>query len=91
MVLTEKDFLVLVILAVGAAAWWTVQKVRDDQASREPVRVKTAEVKLATIEDSIFLTGVVEPLVSTDVKSEVTGRIEETLVVMDKLCASEIS
>jgi len=77
----KKVFIVLFLVGIAAGAWWTIEKVREDQQAREPLRQKTAEVKLATIEESIDLTGVVEPVVSTEVKSEVTGRIKEIFVV----------
>jgi RND family efflux transporter MFP subunit len=72
-----KKLLTFFLLAAFIfGGWWTVQKVRQDQAQRAPEIKKTTTVELATIEDVINLTGVVQPVVSTEVKSEVTGRIE---------------
>ena len=77
----KRIIIPILLVALVAGGWWTIHKVLQDKAERAPARDKSAVVDLATIEEVINLTGIVEPVVSTDVKSEVTGRIEVVAVV----------
>ena len=69
-------FLVFVI-GGGYFAW---QKVKEESARDEIVWETTADVAVRTIEETIEANGFVHPRFSTNVRSEVSGRIDRILV-----------
>lgn len=63
-----------------AGGYFAFQKVREESAETEPLWETTAEVTVRTIEEVIEANGFVHPRYSTDVRSEVSARIERILV-----------
>jgi len=77
-----KNFFIgtLLLALLGGGGYFTWKKVQEENSGDKVERQRTAEVKLATIEDVVEASGVVEPVVSTDVRSEISGKIIRILV-----------
>ena len=73
-------FIVLVLAAIGAGGWYFVDAWRTSRASDASENRPTFEVVLRTIEENIEANGIVEPKISTEVRSEISGRIDTILV-----------
>jgi len=70
-----SSIIILALLAAGA--WWTWDRLQAESEKSRPQGPKTAEVEIGSIEDVVTAGGYVEPVISTEVRSEVTGRIAE--------------
>ncbi len=70
----------IVILALGAGTWFAVAKVREAAAEQDGARPRTAVVERRTIERVVSASGFVEPIVTVEVKSEISGRIAGIMV-----------
>jgi RND family efflux transporter MFP subunit len=74
---------ILVFLGVvGYRVYKAIESKKMEEKEREvvEVRVKTAEVKLGTVEDKISLTGNIEPQHEVTVYSKVSGEVEKIAV-----------
>ncbi len=77
----KKAFIFLAILVVlGGAGWfaWSAWKSSSEESKGKDE--KTLEVVSRTIRENIEANGVVEPRVATEVRSEISGRIDSILV-----------
>lgn len=76
-----KYLIILIILAIlGGGGWYTVQKLKEEQQSASDTEDLIIQVEARTIEDVLELSGIVAPVISTEVRSEVTGRIKEVFI-----------
>lgn len=79
----KKTLIFLLILAVVAGGGWVVwraiQKETSDR-SGDARSDRTFAVERRTLEETIQTSGIVEPDVSIEVRSEISGRIEEIMV-----------
>jgi HlyD family secretion protein len=71
---------ILIFAALGGAGWyfynaWDTSREREKKKSQP-----SFEVVKRTIEQNIEATGIVEPLISTEVRSEISGRIDSILI-----------
>lgn len=67
----------IAIIAITAIGYFAVDRGRNLLAAStpQPERIRTAVVERATIREVIESSGFVEPVLSTEVKSEISGRI----------------
>lgn len=71
---------VIILALIGGAAWWALDKV-DKEPEKNPIQDNiTYTIELGDIEDEVTAAGIVEPMISTVVRSEITGRIAEIFV-----------
>lgn len=70
----------VVIIALGAGTWFAISKVREAAAEQDGTRPRTAIIERRTIERVVSAGGFVEPIVSVEVKSEISGRIAKIMV-----------
>lgn len=69
-----------VIIALGAGTWFAISKVRESTAEQRNERPRTSVVERRTIERVVSAGGFVQPVVSVEVKSEISGRIANVMV-----------
>jgi len=68
------------IIIVGLliwGGWWTYSRLQQEAEMTTAKKPQTSEVEVGSIEEVVTAGGYVEPVVSTEVRSEITGRIEE--------------
>ncbi len=76
-----KTVIIIVILAaLGTGAYFTWTKIQEESAPSGPAFATTSESSRQTIEEAIEASGFVEPVISTDVRSEISGRIAHIYV-----------
>jgi len=71
---------ILIVAILGAGGWWTWDRLDAESQKGKADRPQTTEVKTGSIEDIVKAGGHVEPVISTVVRSEVTGRIDKILI-----------
>jgi len=79
----KKTFLILFILAlVGGGAWVVWRAVEQESRNQEGEgnTDRVFEIERRTLKETIQTSGIVEPDVSIEVRSEISGRIDEILV-----------
>ncbi|WP_309382504.1 efflux RND transporter periplasmic adaptor subunit [Cerasicoccus frondis] len=59
-----------------AGGWWTWSRLEEESENAKAKPLQTSEVEIGSIEDVVSAGGYVEPVISTEVRSEITGRIE---------------
>ncbi|MEO0795106.1 MAG: efflux RND transporter periplasmic adaptor subunit [Verrucomicrobiota bacterium] len=76
-----KIITTLIVVALFAAGgWWTWSRLQDESNRDKPEGPRTATVGMGSIEDLVVAGGYVEPIISTEVRSEITGRIESIMI-----------
>ncbi len=71
-----KIALVLIVLLLGYGGYFTLRHLREAGSAENPATPTHTEAAVRTIEDVVEASGFVYPKFSTDVRSEVSGRIE---------------
>lgn len=71
---------ILVAALIAAGIWWTYQRLSAERAGEAQAPIPTTTVSLGSIEDTVEAGGYVEPIISTEVRSEITGRIAEIFI-----------
>ncbi|MGF1452939.1 MAG: efflux RND transporter periplasmic adaptor subunit [Opitutales bacterium] len=71
-------FLILFALLAGGAWWFVSDRLNGEEADTGPAQ--TAKVEHGSIEEIVEASGFVQPLVSTEVRSEISGRIESIFI-----------
>ncbi len=73
----KRALLILVAVAlVAIAGWVAINKVRNDGQPKK-VENRTTRVERRTIEATVDAIGYVQPVVATEVRSEISGRIDK--------------
>ncbi|GHC11159.1 efflux RND transporter periplasmic adaptor subunit [Cerasicoccus arenae] len=67
---------IIIIGLLIAGGWWTWSRLENESTKSRPKPPQTSEVDIGSIEDVVTAGGYVEPVISTEVRSEITGRIE---------------
>lgn len=76
-----KSLSTIIILGLLiAGGWWTWSRLEQESEKDKPKPPQTAKVEIGSIEDVVTAGGYVEPVVSTEVRSEITGRIESIYI-----------
>tara|TARA_R100000027_G_scaffold391_3_gene497 strand:+ start:13958 stop:15055 length:1098 start_codon:yes stop_codon:yes gene_type:complete len=70
----------LILAALGGAGWYFWNAWDQSREKDTPKERQNFEVVQRTIEQNIEATGIVEPLISTEVRSEISGRIDTILI-----------
>lgn len=76
----KRLFIGLLVLGLIAAGGWWFLRNRDGGEQEAMVKPKTGEVERRTITEEVVATGTIKPAASSDVRSEVSGRIAEVFV-----------
>lgn len=77
----KKFFIAAVVLAaVGVMTYYVAQYVMKIRAEEARDETPTAEVKCVDIEEKVTATGFVQPIVSTEIRSEISGKISAIYV-----------
>lgn len=72
-----KSLSTLIIVALLiAGGWWTWTRLEQESEKAKPKPPQTSKVEIGSIEDVVTAGGYVEPVISTEVRSEITGRVE---------------
>lgn len=76
-----KRFLLFLLIAalVAGAAWWFFRN-RDQQGDEPSIKPQTTEVERRSIEEKVVTTGILRPASSSEVRSEVSGRIVKLFI-----------
>ncbi len=69
-----------VLAALGGIGWLAWFLLSDSNDSEKDEAEPVVEVEVRTIEENIEANGIVEPRVATEIRSEISGRIEGILV-----------
>jgi HlyD family secretion protein len=73
----KKTVIIVIILAVLATAGWhALKKFRAEQEALKTPAVETDTAAVRTIIEKVKITGQVSPLLSSEIKSEISGRIK---------------
>jgi len=74
-------FIFLGLMVLGVPGWLVFSRVRQSaQDARAAKVLPTDKTQLRDIEAAIDTTGLVQPIISTEVRSEISGRIDEIKV-----------
>lgn len=77
----KKLFVTLIVLAaLGWGGWWLYQKALGLTDTTAPESIRTVKAERRDLAEVIEATGFVQPVVATEVKSEISGRIAKVLV-----------
>lgn len=71
---------IIIIALLIAGGWWTWTRLEKESEKSKPKPPQTSVVELGSIEDVVTAGGYVEPVVSTEVRSEITGRIDQIFI-----------
>lgn len=71
---------IILISLFAYGGWWTWSRLQAEAETEADFSLQTAVVQIGTISDNVTAGGHVEPVVSTEVRSEVTGRIETVMI-----------
>ncbi|WP_309399563.1 efflux RND transporter periplasmic adaptor subunit [Cerasicoccus maritimus] len=67
---------IIIVCLLIAGGWWTWTRLEKESEKTKSKPLQTSEVTIGSIEDVVNAGGYVEPVISTEVRSEITGRIE---------------
>lgn len=82
----KKIFVSAIILAIlGSLTYYVAKFVMDIKARDEMDTTPTSVVKCVNISEKVTATGFVEPLVSTEIRSEINGKISRIFVQNDDI------
>lgn len=77
----KKILITLLLLGMlGAGGYYAWTEIRREQEAARPEQERTIKVERRTIEETVEANGIVEPIISTDVRSEISGKIADILV-----------
>lgn len=75
--MTKKTLIsIIAVLLIAGLIYWAVNNKQDTTESTTSLSSETATVTVRDITESIKILGEVKPLLQTEIKSEVSGRIE---------------
>lgn len=76
----KKVIAIIILVALGVGAYYAWTKIQEESQPTGPAFATTSVSSIQTIEEAIEASGYVQPEVSTDVRSEISGRIARIYV-----------